>query len=109
MKISARGLKLHEMFPNTSQPMHASVGQLHGDAALSGTGNSIAALLGSSNGEVNAVITQGSVSKLILEAMGLNIGGTVAAMLFGDRGPAQLHGRRPRREGRPDAHPRFHG
>jgi AsmA family protein len=84
MKISARGLKLNEMFPNI-QSMHASVGQLHGDAALSGTGNSIAALLGSSNGEVNAVITQGSVSKLILEAMGLNIGGTVTAMLFGDR------------------------
>jgi AsmA family protein len=84
MKISARGLKLHEMFPDI-QSMHASVGQLHGDAALSATGNSIAALLGSSNGEINAVITQGSVSKLILEAMGLNIGGTVAAMLFGDR------------------------
>jgi AsmA family protein len=84
MKISARGLKLHEMFPKV-ESMHASVGQLHGDAALSATGNSIAALLGSSNGELNAVITQGSVSKLILEAMGLNIGGTVAAMLFGDR------------------------
>ena len=84
MKISARGLKLHEMFPNIKE-MHASAGQLHGDAALSASGNSIAALLGSSNGEVHALVTQGSVSKLILEAMGLNIGAAVAAKLFGDR------------------------
>lgn len=84
MKVSARGLKLDQMFP-TVEAMHASVGQLHGDAELSATGNSIAALLGSSNGEINAVITQGSISRLILEAMGLNIGGAIAAKLFGDR------------------------
>ena len=83
MRISARGLKLRELFPKV-ESMHASVGQIHGDAELTGTGNSIAALLGSSNGEIKAVITQGSVSKFILEAIGLNIGSAVAAKLFGD-------------------------
>jgi uncharacterized protein involved in outer membrane biogenesis len=83
MQISARGLKLAEMFPKV-ESMHASVGQMHGDAKLSAAGNSIAKLLGSSNGEVKAMITQGSISKFILEAIGLNIGSAVAAKLFGD-------------------------
>lgn len=84
MKVSARGLQLRELFP-TIEAMHASVGQLHGDAALNGSGNSIAALLGTANGSVQAVMSEGSVSKFILEAMGLNIGAAVAAKLFDNR------------------------
>jgi uncharacterized protein involved in outer membrane biogenesis len=84
MKVSARGLQLRELFP-TIEAMQASVGQLHGDARLTGSGNSIAALLGSSNGSFQAVMTEGSVSKFILEAMGLNIGAAVAAKLFDNR------------------------
>ena len=83
MKVSARGLQLRELFP-TIEAMHASVGQLHGDAALNGSGNSIAALLATSNGSAQAVMTEGSVSKFILEAMGLNIGAAVAAKLFNE-------------------------
>lgn len=84
IKMSARGLKLRELFP-TIEAMHASTGQLHGDVKLDGSGNSIAALLGASNGSAQAVMTEGSVSKFILEAMGLNIGAAVAAKLFDNR------------------------
>jgi uncharacterized protein involved in outer membrane biogenesis len=42
-------------------------------------------LLGSANGEVKALISQGSISKFILEAAGLNVGSAVVAKLFGDR------------------------
>jgi uncharacterized protein involved in outer membrane biogenesis len=52
---------------------------------LSAAGNSLAALLASSNGEVKSLISQGSISKFILEAMGLNIGSVVVSKLFGDR------------------------
>jgi hypothetical protein len=83
MKVSARGLQLRELFP-TIEAMHASAGQLHGDAALNGSGNSIAALLATSNGSAQAVMTEGSISKFILEAMGLNIGAAVAAKLFNE-------------------------
>jgi uncharacterized protein involved in outer membrane biogenesis len=84
MKISARGLKLKQLFPAV-ESMRASIGEVNGDAQLSAAGNSLAALLASSNGEVKSLISQGSISKFILEAMGLNIGSVVVSKLFGDR------------------------
>jgi len=83
MRASARKLRLKELFP-AAESMQASVGEVNGDAELSATGNSIAALLGSANGEVKSLISQGSISKFILEAAGLNIASAVAAKLFGD-------------------------
>lgn len=83
MKVSARGLRLKEMFPKV-ESMQASIGEVNGEAQLSAAGNSIAALLASANGEVKALISQGSISKFILEAAGLNIASAVAAKMFGD-------------------------
>jgi uncharacterized protein involved in outer membrane biogenesis len=84
MKISARSLKLKRLFPEV-ESMQASLGEVNGDAELSAVGNSIAALLGSSNGEVKALISRGSVSKLVLEKLGLNVGAVVVTKIFGDR------------------------
>lgn len=84
MKLSARGLRLNELFP-AAETMEASVGHVNGDAELSATGNSFAVLLASANGEVRSLISEGSMSKFILEAAGLNIASAVAAKLFGDR------------------------
>lgn len=83
MKVSARGLRLKELFPKV-ESMQASIGQVNGDAELTATGNSFAALLGSANGEVKSLIHQGSISKFILEAAGLNVLSAVATKLFGD-------------------------
>jgi hypothetical protein len=84
LQIAARGLKLKQMFPKVEE-MQASLGEINGNAQLTATGNSPADLLGSANGEIKALISQGSVSKFILEAMGLNIGSVVISKLFGDR------------------------
>ncbi|MDB5762039.1 MAG: hypothetical protein JWQ21_1034 [Herminiimonas sp.] len=84
MKVSARNLKLKQLFPAV-ESMRASLGEVHGDAQLSAAGNSFAALMASSNGEVKALIHEGTVSKFILEAIGLNIGSMVVSKLFGDR------------------------
>jgi uncharacterized protein involved in outer membrane biogenesis len=84
MKIAARGLKLKQLFPAVEE-MRASVGEVNANAELTGAGNSPAALLASANGEVKGLITEGSVSKFILEAMGLNLGSVVVSRLFGDR------------------------
>lgn len=84
MSISARGLKIRQMFPKV-ESMQASLGELNGDAKLSAKGNSIATLMASADGEVKSLVTQGSVSKFILEAMGLNVGSAVIAKVFGDR------------------------
>jgi uncharacterized protein involved in outer membrane biogenesis len=84
LKASLRQLKIKELFP-TLPGLQATVGQLNGDAALSATGNSVATLLSASNGEMRALVDQGSVSKLLLEKMGLNVGNIVMAKLFGDK------------------------
>lgn len=84
LQLSARRLKIKELFPSLDT-MRASLGEVGGDAALSASGNSIAALLGTSNGEVKALVSKGTMSKFLLEAMGLNIGNVVATQLFGDR------------------------
>lgn len=87
MKITARKLKLNKLFPKV-ESMRASLGEIHANAHLTATGNSIAALAASANGEARAFISEGTVSKFILEAMGLNISSIVITQLFGDR---QVH------------------
>lgn len=82
--LAARHFKIRQLFPNI-ESMHASVGEINGDAQLSATGNSVAALLGSSNGELKILVEQGTVSKFILEAMGLNVGNVILTKLFGDK------------------------
>ena len=84
LKASARHLHIRQLFPRLPA-LQASVGEINGDASLSATGNSVATLLGSSNGEVRALINRGSISKLLLEEMGLNIGSIVLTKLVGDK------------------------
>jgi hypothetical protein len=84
LKLSARHLELKRLFPKM-MTMQSSLGEINGDAALSASGNSVASLLGSSSGEIKAVINQGTMSKLLLEEMGLNIGSVIVTQLFGDK------------------------
>ena len=65
--------------------MQATVGEINGDAKLTATGNSVASLMANSDGEVKSMISEGTVSKLLLEQMGLNIGNIILAKLFGDK------------------------
>ncbi len=83
MEMSARQLKLKKLFPG-AESMKASFGELHGNAKLTSEGNSIAALLGKSNGEVQALVGKGTISHFLLEAAGLNIANLVMLKLFGD-------------------------
>ena len=84
MNVAARGIKLKQLFPKV-ESMRASLGQINGDAKLSAVGNSFAALAGHANGEVKAVVNEGTVSEFIMEAIGLNAGRVVVTKLFGDR------------------------
>jgi uncharacterized protein involved in outer membrane biogenesis len=87
--VTARHLQIKQLFP-TIEKMQATVGEVNGEAQLSATGNSVASLLAASNGELKTLINQGTVSKLLLEEMGLNIGNIVLTKLFGDK-PVQLN------------------
>ncbi len=84
LKLDARHLKLKQLFP-TFEPMRTSFGEINGDAALDAQGNSIAALLGSANGELKLLMNDGAISKTLLETAGLNVGNIVIGKLFGDK------------------------
>ncbi|MEK1908405.1 MAG: AsmA family protein [Pseudomonas sp.] len=83
LRLSARGFKLKQLFPGFA-PMQTSFGELNGDADLSGTGNSVAALLGTANGGVKLLINDGAVSRSLMEIAGLNVGNYMVGKLFGD-------------------------
>ncbi|MGV2291555.1 AsmA family protein [Trinickia sp. YCB016] len=81
---SARHLKLKQLFPSV-KTMQSALGEVNGDAALSATGNSPAALAATSNGEVKAVVTQGTISRFLMEAAGLNVANVVYEKMFGSQ------------------------
>jgi uncharacterized protein involved in outer membrane biogenesis len=84
LEASARHIKLKQLSPNF-KPMQSSLGEINGDAKLSATGNSVAVLLGDSNGEIKTLISQGTVSKLLLDEAGLNVLNVLMTKLFGDK------------------------
>ncbi|MBO3276902.1 AsmA family protein [Pseudomonas schmalbachii] len=81
--LKARGFKLKQLFPKFA-PMQTSFGELNGDATLSGTGNSVATILGGANGEMKLLINDGAISKGLMEIAGLNVGNYLVAKMFGD-------------------------
>ncbi|TAN01887.1 MAG: AsmA family protein [Rhodanobacteraceae bacterium] len=83
-RLSVRRVQLKQLFP-TVDLMQTSLGHVNGDLALAGNGNSVAALLGSSDGEVKLLVDNGAISKLLLEEAGLNIANIVTTKLAGDK------------------------
>jgi AsmA family protein len=84
MSMSARHLKLKQLFPSQTT-MQSALGELNGDAALQATGNSPAALAATLDGEAKALVTEGKLSRLLMETAGLNVANIVYEKLFGPR------------------------
>lgn len=83
MRLSLRDAQLKQLFPTVAL-MQSSGGEIDGDAALTGAGNSVAKLLGTSNGEVKLLVSNGVISRLLLEEAGLNLANIAKLKLFGD-------------------------
>lgn len=84
LDLRARGLNLSKLFPKVGDAP-ASIGTVAAQVDLEGSGNSVAALLGTADGSMSAVVSQGTVSKFVLEAAGLNIATAAITKIFGDR------------------------
>src|SRR6185437_3164066 len=84
MSLSARHLKLKQLFPK-QKSMESALGEVNGDAALSATGNSPAALAATIDGETKVLVTDETVSQLLMEEAGLNVANIVYEKLFGHR------------------------
>ncbi|MDO9597972.1 MAG: AsmA family protein, partial [Azoarcus sp.] len=74
---------LKKLFPGF-EPMQTSLGEANGEVDLRGTGNSIAALLGSADGEMRLIVNDGTISRGLMEIAGLNVGSYLVTQLFGD-------------------------
>ncbi|WP_256741527.1 AsmA family protein, partial [Cronobacter sakazakii] len=76
-------LKLKELMPDV-ELMQRTLGELNGDAKLRGTGNSVASLLGTSNGNLKLLMNDGVISRNLMEILGLNVGNFIVGQIFGD-------------------------
>ncbi len=82
--LSGRGLQVNRLAPGV-QAVIQSAGTLETRVRLSMRGNSVAALLGSANGEVVAMMNNGAISDLLLRLANLDIANTLLVMARGDR------------------------
>ena len=83
-QIALRGLQLPKLFPNAELTEDSS-GRIGGKFVLQGTGNSIAQMLGTSNGEIGLVMGRGRISNLLLELAGLDLAEALRFKLGKDR------------------------
>ena len=82
--INARGLDLAKLLPKVELAQGA-IGKVSGDIELAGRGNSVAAMLGNSDGDVALAIGRGSISNLLMEMAGIDLAEIIKFKLGGDR------------------------
>jgi uncharacterized protein involved in outer membrane biogenesis len=88
--LRMRDVQLKQLLAGFTSLEQASLGEVNGDLHLAGHGNSIAAVLGTSDGEVRLLINEGEINKSILEIAGLNVLNYILTKLFGDE-PVRIH------------------
>ncbi len=82
--ITARKLDLSKLFPDVELTRDA-VGRVGGDMAINATGNSIAGMLGSANGDIMLGMGKGQISNLLMELAGLDIAEALKFLVTKDR------------------------
>lgn len=82
--ITAKGLYLNLLFPK-SKLNDSSEGTLGGRATLDTSGDSIAQMMGSANGEAALIMDGGTISDLLLRMSNLDIANSFLLLLGGDK------------------------
>jgi len=82
--IGARGLDLAKLLPEVELGKTA-IGKVGGDIAITGTGNSIAGILASADGDARMDMGEGRISKLLMEYAGLDLAGILRIKFTHDR------------------------
>ena len=82
-RLRVRNLKLAELFP-TSARAKPSLGELNGQIDLSGRGNSVARMLGTADGKAALILSEGRISRFMVEAIGLHLWDMLQLKLSGD-------------------------
>ncbi|HYG06588.1 MAG TPA: AsmA family protein [Stenotrophomonas sp.] len=84
LQAQIRGVHLDKLFTDSKLAQQAE-GAIGGDVELSGNGNSIAQMLGNSDGNVGVAMGRGHIGNLIMELAGLDIGEALKFLLTDDR------------------------
>jgi uncharacterized protein involved in outer membrane biogenesis len=83
-RIAARRLNLARLFPDAKLTQDA-VGRIGGDIAVTGRGNSVAAMLGSADGDIALGMGKGRISNLLMELAGIDIAEALKFLITKDR------------------------
>lgn len=83
-KASVRGVQLGQLLPDAKLAEQAK-GGISGEIDLAGNGNSIAAMLGGSSGNVAIAMGRGHVGNLLMEVAGLDITESLKFLFTGDK------------------------
>lgn len=82
--VRARTIQLAQLLP-TVELSKSSAGQLNGDFDLAGKGNSVRSMLASADGKVALIVSDGKISKLMMEMAGLHLWEILELKLTGDQ------------------------
>ena len=83
-RIGVRGVELPKLLAK-AELAQGAVGRIGGDISLRGRGNSVAAILGSADGDVALGMGRGRVSNLVMELAGIDIAEALKFLLTDDR------------------------
>lgn len=83
-QIAARGMELGKMFPDAKLAQGAA-GRVGGNITLAGSGNSVAKMLASADGDVALGMGRGQISNLLMEYAGLDVYEALKFLITGDR------------------------
>ena len=83
LKMRVQKLQLAELFPTLEQNK-TSVGDIGGLVELRGTGNSVAKMLGSANGQLGVFMDGGQISRFMMELVALDLWDAARVKLKGD-------------------------
>ncbi|WP_448673791.1 AsmA family protein [Pseudoxanthomonas mexicana] len=83
-RIAVRGLDLGELFPQ-AELTKTAIGRIGGDLTLTGTGNSIAGILGTADGDIAVGMGRGQISNLLMELAGLDIAEALKFLVTKDK------------------------
>lgn len=78
------GLNISKLLPTVELAQNA-IGKVGGKVTLEGTGNSIATMLGSSDGAVTVGMGRGRISNLLMEMAGIDLAEIIKFKLGGDK------------------------
>ena len=81
--LRVKKIQLSKLFP-TIESSQLSIGQLNGEIKLNGQGNSIRTMLANADGNIGLIVSDGKVSRLMLEKIGLHLWEILELKFAGD-------------------------